>query len=121
MPQNKPRAGLVVYNEAVFDAAQSAVASADAALKNLRRQEHDLANRGLAGGAGAPKQPEPGSAPLVTARLEDGDRAEDIRPVTINGRLPMYEFRFARPYPGKHGGECASRFLVVLGLDQPIE
>jgi len=63
----------------------------------------------------------PGSAPVITARLEDGDRSEDIRPVTINGRLPMYEFRFARPYPGKHGGECASRFLVALGLDQPIE
>ncbi|TMB48422.1 MAG: hypothetical protein E6J60_14525 [Deltaproteobacteria bacterium] len=63
----------------------------------------------------------PGSAPVVTARLQDGDRSEDIRPVTINGRLPMYEFRFARPYPGKHGGECASRFLVALGLDRPIE
>src|SRR5439155_78615 len=63
----------------------------------------------------------PGSAPVVTARLQDGDRAEDIRPVTINGRLPMYEFRFARSYPGKHGGECASRFLVALGLDRPIE
>jgi len=63
----------------------------------------------------------PGSAPAVTAQLKDADRSEDIRPVTINGRLPMYEFRFARPYPGKPGGECASRFLVALGLDQPIE
>ena len=63
----------------------------------------------------------PGSAPSVTARLKDADRSEEIRPVTINGRLPMYEFRFARPYPGKHAGECASRFMVALGLDQPIE
>src|SRR5207247_10332975 len=63
----------------------------------------------------------PGSAPAVTAQLKDADRSEDIRPVTINGRLPMYEFRFARPYPGKPGGECASRFLVALGPDQPIE
>ena len=63
----------------------------------------------------------PGSAPSVTARLKDADRSEEIRPVTINGQLAMYEFRFARPYPGKHGGECASRFLVALGLDQPIE
>jgi len=63
----------------------------------------------------------PGSAPSVTARLKDAERSEEIRPVTINGRLPMYEFRFARPYPGRQGGECASRFLVALGLDQPIE
>jgi hypothetical protein len=63
----------------------------------------------------------PGSVPAVTARLQDGDSSEDVRAVTINGRLPMYEFRFARPYPGKQGGECASRFLVALGLDQPIE
>jgi len=63
----------------------------------------------------------PGSAPAVTARLKDSDRSEEIRPVTINGRLPMYEFRFARPYPTKQDGECASRFLVALGLDQPIE
>jgi len=57
----------------------------------------------------------------VKLALKDGDRSEDIRPVTINGRLPMYEFRFARPYPGNPGEECASRFLVALGLDQPIE
>jgi len=30
------------------------------------------------------------------------------------------KFRFARPYR-EPGEECASRFLVALGLDQPIE
>lgn len=63
----------------------------------------------------------PGAAPSVTARLQNGESSEEIRPVTINGRLPVYEFRFARPFPAEHGGECASRFLVALGLDQPIE
>ena len=63
----------------------------------------------------------PGSAPAVTARLKDGDRSEEIEPVRINGRLPMYEFRFVRPYPGVHDGACSSRFLVALGLDQPVD
>jgi len=41
--------------------------------------------------------------------------------VTINGPLPMYEFRFARPYPGNPGESAPRAFLVALGLDQPIE
>lgn len=63
----------------------------------------------------------PGARPSVTASLRDGDRFEDVPPVAINGRLPMYEFRFAKPFPEASAGECASRFLVALALDQPIE
>ena len=63
----------------------------------------------------------PGAKPEVSARLQKGEAWEEVQPVTINGRLPMWDFRFVRPAPGSGRGECSSRFLVLLGLDQPLE
>lgn len=62
-----------------------------------------------------------GERPQVTGRLETGDVTANVEPVTINGRLAVYEFRFARPLPGGGEGECASRFFATLGLSEPIE
>jgi hypothetical protein len=59
----------------------------------------------------------PGAKPAVSARLQDEKGWTDVRPVTINGRIPTWEFRFA-PTGQK---QCSSRFLVVMGVDQPLE
>ena len=60
---------------------------------------------------------EAGHQAAVSARLEEGKGWTDVRPVTINGRIPTWEFRFVPAGERK----CSSRFLVVLGLDQPLE
>jgi len=60
---------------------------------------------------------QPGAKPAVAARVEDGKKWSDVRPVTINGRIPAWDFRFAP----RGDRQCASRFLVVLGVDQPLE
>jgi hypothetical protein len=62
-----------------------------------------------------------GAKPEVSARLQKGGAWDDVQPVTINGRLPMWDFHFVRPDPGSGRGECSSRFLLVLGLDKPLE
>lgn len=62
-----------------------------------------------------------GERPAVTGRLETGDAAVAVEPVTINGRLAVYEFRFRRPLPGGNDGDCSSRFFAALALSEPIE
>jgi hypothetical protein len=59
----------------------------------------------------------PGAKPAVSARVEQGKKWSEVRPVTINGRIPAWDFRFAPP----GDRQCSSRFLVVLGVDQPLE
>ncbi len=59
----------------------------------------------------------PGTKPAVSARMMTAGGWRDVRPVTINGRIPTWDFHFAPD--GDH--RCTSRFSVVLGLDQPLE
>ena len=59
-----------------------------------------------------------GAKPVVEASLKTGTTVAAVAPVTVNGQLALYELRFARPFGP---GECASRFLVALGLSTPIE
>lgn len=64
---------------------------------------------------------EAGKTPVVSARMLDGGAPEEVRPTTINGRLPSWEFHFVRAAPGRPGAECSSRFFAVLGVDRPLE
>jgi hypothetical protein len=64
----------------------------------------------------------PGSPPIATARTQKaGGEWEDVYPVTTNGSLPVYDFRFAHPSPGGRPGECSSRFETTLAVAPPIE